>query len=36
MEPSGIALEEFTELISREKPMWVDAVKAAGIKQEPN
>ncbi|OGA33567.1 MAG: hypothetical protein A3G80_07605 [Betaproteobacteria bacterium RIFCSPLOWO2_12_FULL_62_13b] len=34
MEPSGIALEEFTELISREKPMWVDAAKAAGIKQE--
>lgn len=34
MDPSGIALEDFTELIRREKPMWVDAVKAAGIKQE--
>jgi len=33
-DPSGIALEEFTALIRREKPIWIEAVKAAGLKQE--
>lgn len=33
-DPSGIALEEFAELIRREKPVWIEAVKVAGIKQE--
>lgn len=32
--PSGIALEEFAEYLRAEQPMWADAVKAAGIKQE--
>ncbi|MBI4293530.1 MAG: tripartite tricarboxylate transporter substrate binding protein [Betaproteobacteria bacterium] len=30
-DPSGIALEKFAELIAKEVPMWVEAVKAAGI-----
>jgi len=33
-DPSGVALEEFANLIRREKSMWAEAVKAAGIKQE--
>lgn len=33
-DPSGIALEELANLIRREKSMWAEAVKAAGIKQE--
>lgn len=31
---SGIALEELANLIRREKSMWAEAVKAAGIKQD--
>ena len=31
-DPSGIALEEFAELIRKEQPMWAEAVKAAGIR----
>ena len=31
-DPSGVALEEFTELIRKEQPMWAEAVKAAGIR----
>ena len=31
-DPSGVALEELTELIRREQPMWAEAVKAAGIR----
>ncbi|MBI2318122.1 MAG: tripartite tricarboxylate transporter substrate binding protein [Betaproteobacteria bacterium] len=30
-DPSGIALEKFAELIRKEQPMWVEAIKAAGI-----
>ena len=33
-DPSGIALEEFADLIRREKSVWTEAVKAAGIQQE--
>ncbi len=33
-DPSGIALEELVNLIRREKSMWAEAVKAAGIKQD--
>ncbi|MBI4291410.1 MAG: tripartite tricarboxylate transporter substrate binding protein [Betaproteobacteria bacterium] len=33
-DPSGVALEELANLIRREKSMWAEAVKAAGIKQE--
>lgn len=33
-DPSGIALEELADLIRREKAMWAEAVKAAGVKQE--
>jgi len=32
-DPSGVALEEFAELIRKEQPMWVEAVKAAGIRR---
>jgi tripartite-type tricarboxylate transporter receptor subunit TctC len=30
-DPSGVALEEFAELIRKEQAMWADAVKAAGL-----
>lgn len=33
-DPSGIALEDLANLIRREKSMWAEAVKAAGLKQE--
>ena len=33
-DPSGVALEDFAELIRREKSVWIEAVKVAGIKQE--
>ena len=33
-DPSGIALGEFAELIRKEKSIWAEAVKAAGIQQE--
>lgn len=32
--PSGIVLEEFAKYLQAEEPMWRDAVKAAGIRQE--
>jgi len=32
--PSGIALEEFAELVRREHPFWVEVVKTAEIKAE--
>ena len=32
--PSGIVLEEFAKYLQAEEPMWTDAVKAAGIRQE--
>jgi tripartite-type tricarboxylate transporter receptor subunit TctC len=32
--PSGIVLEEFAKYLQVEEPMWADAVKASGIKQE--
>jgi tripartite-type tricarboxylate transporter receptor subunit TctC len=33
-DPSGIALGDFAELLRREQPLWIEAVKSAGIKPE--
>lgn len=35
-DPSGVALEELADLIRKELPMWVEAVKAAGIRPGAN
>jgi tripartite-type tricarboxylate transporter receptor subunit TctC len=32
--PSGVALNEFAELLRREQPLWAEVVKTAGIKPE--
>jgi tripartite-type tricarboxylate transporter receptor subunit TctC len=34
LEPSGIALGEFADLVRREHPFWMEVVKAADIKPE--
>jgi tripartite-type tricarboxylate transporter receptor subunit TctC len=34
LEPSGIGLNEFAELVRREHPFWMEVVKAADIKPE--
>ena len=33
-DPSSIGLGEFAELLRREQPLWIEAVKSAGIKPE--
>ena len=33
-DPSGIVLGDFAELLRREQPLWIEAVKSAGIKPE--
>jgi tripartite-type tricarboxylate transporter receptor subunit TctC len=32
--PSGVALNDFAELVRREQPLWTEVVKTAGIKPE--
>lgn len=34
LDPSGVALGEFADLVRKEQPSWVEVVKAAGIKPE--
>jgi tripartite-type tricarboxylate transporter receptor subunit TctC len=33
-DPSSIGLGDFAELLRREQPLWIEAVKSAGIKPE--
>lgn len=34
LDPSGIGLGEFADLVRKEQPSWAEVVKAAGIKPE--